>query len=143
MGTWPLASLPKGSTGDALPGAIEAHCDAKTGCIAFGFDLADGYQLYNKSAAALAPVANAAWTLYYANTSCALPGARACGRCGEGCGAPPPPPPTLTPPNVFSASQELLEARVNSSMGSSKGADCGTVTSTAIMAPESNVVLAK
>ena len=46
-------------------------------------------------------------------------------------------------PDLFSASQELLEARVNTSMGSHAGADCGVVSSTAIIAPDDNVLLAR
>ena len=49
----------------------------------------------------------------------------------------------MPPPDIFSASQELLAARVNATIGSSKGAECGTVTSTAIMAQDANVLLAR
>ena len=51
--------------------------------------------------------------------------------------------PKTLQPDLFSASQELLEARVNTSMGSHAGADCGVVTSTAIVAPDDNVLLAR
>jgi hypothetical protein len=112
--------------------SVAKICDAKPSCVAFGL-FSRFYELYNKSSSALAPVANPAWTLFYKNASCTLPGAKPAG----------PPPPLPLPPDVFSATQELLQARVNASMGSSKGAECGTVRSTAVMAPEHNVLLAR
>ena len=106
--------------------AVAALCDAAPSCVAFGL-YSKMYELYNKSSSALAPVANSQWTLFYRNGSCTLPGAQ------SACAAPAPPPPRILPPDVFSASQELLQARVNASMGSHAGAECGTVTSTAVM----------
>jgi hypothetical protein len=131
MGSWPLP------TGPNLVVDVAKICDAEPSCVAFGL-YSKFYELYNKSSSALNPVANKQWTLFYKNASCTLPGAKPAGSA-----LPPPPTPQPLPPDVFSATQELLQARVNASMGSSKGAECGTVRSTAVMAPEHNVLLAR
>jgi hypothetical protein len=131
MGSWPL---PTNNT-HLLASAVAKACGAEPSCVAFGL-YSRFYELYNKSSSALAPVANTAWTLFYRNATCTSPGAH------PACSIPPPPTPKFLPPDVFSASQELLQARVNASMSSSKGPECGTVTSTAIMAPHDNVLLA-
>ena len=132
MGSWPLPTKDP----QQLVQAVAKECEAAPSCVAFGI-YSKFYELYNKSSSALAPVANAQWTLFYRNASCTLPGAE------SACLVPSPPPPKMLPPDVFSASQELLQARVNATMGSSKGAECGTVTSAAVMAPDTNVLLAR
>jgi hypothetical protein len=132
MGSWPLPTKDP----HLLNQAVAKICNTRPSCVAFGL-YSKFYELYNKSSSALAPVINSQWTLFYRNASCTLPGAQ------SACLVPPPPAPTFVPLDQFSASQELLQARVNASIGSSKGAECGTVTSSAVMAPNHNVILAR
>ena len=46
------------------------------------------------------------------------------------------------PPGMFHATQELLAARVNATM-TSKGAECGIITTSAVVAPTANLLAAR
>ena len=115
----------------STPSAVHAACDADPKCLAYGLYSGGMWEHYFNTSLILQPYADKGWTLFYKNDTCCI-----------GPGRPPAPSPSPKQGISFKATQELYAARVNASM-STPNTLCGTISSSAVVHPDDNVLVSR